>query len=185
MNNKKILFSLITVFVIFLAYRIMHPFRQETVPLKYTGKNINMKKGSSTFSHDASDQIQDLYLFSNLLYAPPEHSYKVYKNPFYKQNITPPSQKSPLKSSIDNLNIVKEKLPSEKVREDFSRFRIFGFYNKNDNISLFLKRGNQIFIISRGDVINGKYKVENISRESVTLKAEHIDDLVHIDLKNL
>ena len=163
----------------------MHPFRQETVPLKYTGKNINMKKESSSFLPGASDQIQGLYLFLNLLSAPPEHSYKVYRNPFYKPYITPPSQKPPLKLSTDSLNIVKEKLFAEKIREDFSRFRIFGFYNKKDNISLFLKRGNQIFIINRGDIINGKYKVENISRESITLKAEHINDLVHIDLKNL
>lgn len=169
-------------FVIFLVYRITHPFKQETVTsLKYTGKHPGTGSGLSSIGTDK--KFHELPLYLHLLSGQSRHSDKVYKNIFYNQGPVT-SIKKPSPEIIEPAIKIVEKNPAEKVREDFKKFRMFGFYDKNGKIALFFKKGNLVLIVGKGDLINGEYKVENISKESVTLKTQHINDLVHIDLKN-
>jgi len=180
MNNKKILFVLLGLFIIFLAYRITHPFKQETVSsLKYTGKSPGTGDGASAKGSNKNSHELSLYL--PLLSGQIKPSDKIYKNIFYNQGPVSSIKRPPPELIEPPIKIV-ERNPAEKVREDFKRFRMFGFSDENGQTAVFFKNGNLVLIVNKGDLINGKYKVENISKESVTLKAQNIDDLVHINL---
>ena len=48
--------------------------------------------------------------------------------------------------------------------------------------TLFLERGKDIFIIKEGDRIDDKYLIKEITETMLTLRAEEIDEDIHLDI---
>ena len=72
--------------------------------------------------------------------------------------------------------------PTKRVKNEISQFKIFGSYETPDDKAIFFERGKQVLVIRKGDKIDGKFLVEKISQQDVSLKSEEIDDRMHIDL---
>lgn len=162
----------------------MNPFKQEKVTvLKYTGSH-GQKTAQKSIPTKAKNKSSSSYVMLDLFTNPPKHSDKVIKNIFFKK------KSAEKKTLIDSKHKMETKVstvedPVEKIKKDLSKFRIFGSHESGDKIVLFLERGKQILVIRKGDRIDGKYLVEKITKQLVTLSADNIDEELHIDLGEL
>lgn len=176
MNSKKILIILGVVFVVILAYRIMHPYRQETVPqLTFTNSEGYTKINKKKSSHGCKQTFNIPDVMLDYFFNPPEHSAKVYKNIFFKEEIEK-TESSPAPV------IAQKDSPIKKINNDISQFKFFGSYKTPDDNAIFLEHGKQVMVVREGDKIDGKFLVKKISQQNVSLKYEEIDDLVYINL---
>ena len=170
-SKKKILIILSVIFAVTLSYRLMNPYRQKTVSqLTFTNSKVYTKtnKTGSVRGSRRTANIQDVML--DFFLNPPEHFDKVYKNIFFKEEAV----KKEVISQKDN--------PIKRVKNEISQFNIFGSYETLDDKAIFFERGKQVLVIRKGDKIDGKFLVEKISQQDVSLKSEEIDDRMHIDL---
>ena len=183
-RKKKILAILAVIFVSSIVYRIMNPFKQEKViVLKYTGSH-GQKTTRKSIPTKTKKKSSSSYVMLDLFTTPPKHSDKVIKNIFFKNK---PAEKKTLIDSKYNMEteVLTVEDPVEKIKKDLSKFRIFGLHESGDEIVLFLERGKQILLIHKGDRIDGKYLVEKITKQLVTLSADNIDEELHIDFGEL
>ncbi len=185
MERKKIiLFLLLGVFALALIYRILNPYKQPRVErLKFSPgarsaaeKPSEGKKISETTTEEGLDHFMKVFLNR------PQTVATVIKNPFFDdvkkklQNEKPaqvPKQQPVVKPST------RESL-REKVMKELSEFKVFGAYETRSEMALFIQRGKDILIVRPGDRIYGKYRVKNISKDSITITAEEIGEDVHI-----
>lgn len=188
-RKKAILFVLLGVFAITLVYRITHPYKQKKVSeLTHTG---GQSAGGTRKSPDnAAKQPEgpDEVLLGVFL-KPPHHAEQVSKNIFFqepagRQTAQPVKPEEPGPSPNKPAGPPPEN-PVEMVNRELSLFRVFGFYESDGDKVLFLERGKEILVVRKGDRIDGKYLVKAIGKDSLTLRAEHIDEDVHIDLSDL
>ncbi|MBL0732146.1 MAG: hypothetical protein JJW03_04750 [Desulfosarcina sp.] len=174
-NKKRILITLIVLFAAVFSYRIMHPYRQKTVSqLSFTSAvgYKKIKQNKSVHAAKRTSDIPDVMLV--FLSNPPEHSGKVYKNIFFKET-------AEKQAALPEPAAPQDNTPLEKVNADLQQFKIFGSFKTLDDNAIFLERGREILVVRKGDKIDGKYLVKRISKQVVSLKAEQINDLVHME----
>ena len=179
-NKHKILLVLSTFFVILVVFRIMKPYKQQTVEtLTYTTSmtQINKKQIPITSNHQADPEG---FVMLDILKHPPPHSGTVYKNFFFdepvKNTTTPVRRQTNKKPSL-----ISKKSPLEQVKEELAGLKLFGIYEAEGKTSLFIEIDNQILVVNKGDQIKGQYIVKEITRDSISLSAKHIKDVLHID----
>jgi hypothetical protein len=163
----------------------MNPFKQEKVTvLRYTESHAQKTTPKSIPAKAKNKSLSSSYVMLDLFTNPPKHSDKVIKNIFFKKK---PAEKKTLIDSKFNMKtkVLPVEDPVEKIKKDLSKFRIFGSHESGDKIVLFLERGKQIIVIRKGDRIDGKYLVEKITKQLVTISADNIDEKLHIDLGEL
>ena len=177
-SKKKILLILAVIFAVTLAYRIMHPYHQKTVSqLTFINSSGYAKINKKKFlkGRKQTFNVTDVMLDSFL--NPPEHSGKVYKNIFFREKI--------VKTDVNPAPVIPEKdSPIKKINNDISQFKFFGSYKTQDDNAIFLEREKEVLVLRKGDKIDGKFLVEKISQQDVSLKVEDMDERVHIDLGN-
>jgi Tfp pilus assembly protein PilP len=187
MDRKKIIMVvLVIIFLISLVYRIMHPFRQESVTeLTYVGDRVVVKaiKGDSSLSEqNASEEGAKVRI--DLFLSPPRHKGKVIRNVFEAttvQKTTQPAgtaKKEPQQKAA--LEIPKKENPLASAKQDLSRFNVFGMFERGDEKIVFLERGKEVLVVRKGDRIDGKYMVESITDQKIMLTAKQLSEPVYI-----
>lgn len=187
MDRKKIiLVVLVAIFIISLVYRIMHPFKQESVTeLTYVGKRVVVKsiKGPSDLSSERASSGETNVLLG-LFLNPPKHEAKVIKNVFEattaKKAISPADTARQQDQQKAAPVTAKKESPLESAQQDLSRFNVFGMFERKDEKIVFLERGKEVLVVRKGDRIDGKYLVENITDKRVTLKVRQVNEPVYI-----
>ncbi|UCD32216.1 MAG: hypothetical protein JSW04_06685 [Desulfobacterales bacterium] len=187
MDRKKIiLVVLVAIFCISLAYRIMHPFKQESVDqLTYVGKRVVVKsiKGISDLPGEEASNTGSIVLL-DLFLSPPKHKGKVIRNVFEStavKKITQPEDTAKKNEQQKTaLAVPKKENPLAVAQQDLSRFNVFGMFESKDEKIVFLERGKEVLVVRKGDRIDGKYFVENITDETVTLKSRQLDEPLYI-----
>jgi hypothetical protein len=185
-NKKKLLTVLLFVLAALLVYRLMNPFRQQRVDqLTYTGKSAGESRPvDSQNSPMGLPQEADFLL--GLLQTPPERSGRVTNPGFWGpgdrplQDESPPGTEPDSDAGADSANATLD--PTLQVKQDLSQFRIFGFFKSRGELALFMERGKEILVVRKGDRIDGVYLVADITPQVLTIRAENIDEAVHIDL---
>ena len=187
MDRKKIiLVVLVAIFCISLIYRIMHPFMQESVAeLTYVGKRVVVKSIKRTSDHPgekASNAGTKVLL--DLFLSPPKHKGKVIRNVFEatmaKKSMQPKGTAKKNEQQNAALTVPKEENPIASAKQDISRFNVFGMFESKDEKVVFLERGKEVLVVRKGDRIDGKYTVEDITDQTVTLKARQLDEPLYI-----
>jgi hypothetical protein len=64
----------------------------------------------------------------------------------------------------------QEELKLKQVREQMSQYRYLGYLNQQGVHKAFVGKGTDIYIIRKGDTLDGKFLVASIDPTSVTLK---------------
>jgi hypothetical protein len=72
-----------------------------------------------------------------------------------------------------------------QVEQELNDFKSFGYLESSKGITLFLERGKQILVVRKGDRIDGKYIVKDITSKELTLTAMAINEDIHIDISQL
>ena len=188
-RKKIILIIALCVFTVSLIYRITHPYKQERVAkLTYTGQHFQIpekNRGQQGEGSSPEEHLVKLDLFLN----PPGHSRNVSSNIFSDQKTIPEVTKhiDTEKPEKDLPEKITQTAPDKRkqVENDLSKFKSFGYLESNGERILFLERGKQIMVIRKGDRIDGKYVVKDITQKELTLTALSINEDIHIDLSEL
>lgn len=187
MDRKKIIMVvLVVVFLISLVYRIMHPFKQESVTeLTYVGKRVVVKSIKTTADRSgAKASIGERKVLLDLFMNPPRHKSKVIRNVFeattVKKTTPPPDTAKEKERQKTAPAIPKEENTLASAKQALSRFNVFGMFERGDEKVVFLERGKEVLVVRKGDRIDGKYFVEKITDQKVTLKARQLNERVYI-----
>ncbi len=190
-RQKKILLVLGVIFAITLVYRIYHPFKQaEVAQLTFTGKKTPLAAAKSENTADDKQKRIVNVIRLDLLAAPPPYSATVQKNIFFQAvspKPDPAKKKQTQKSRVAQATPTPappRKNPAEQVKQELSTYKIFGTYRQGSKNGVFLEKGKQIFVIHKGDKIEGKYRIKKITDKQITLYAEHFDEIVHLDMSD-
>lgn len=187
MDRKKIvLVFLLVILAVCLIYRITHPFKQERVgQLTYTnqGRN-NLITVKIKPSQEKNDELENLHALQDRFFNPPVLSGKVINNPFVrKKELSNNINKAPEIGNLSENHSAQENDPLYTLTNEISRFKIFGAFESEGKRAIFFGRGKEMLIVRAGDRIDGKYLVQSISDESITIKADGVDDSVTIDMR--
>jgi hypothetical protein len=167
----------------------MHPFKQGRVDeLTYTGNGAQVaskQKSSTSPGTEKSDAETKVML--DLFLNPPRTKGKVIKDVFQAtkpQDAT--AQRIEQKKAKETAPAIsKKEAYVESVNRALASLVAFGMYESGDEKIIFLERGKEVLLVRKGDRINGKYFVENITDQRVVLKAEKINEPVYIDISGL
>ena len=190
-RKKKLLLVLVAIFIAFIFYRILHPFKQERVDqLTYTSKRTRdkeIKKPSVALNKKRSDAQIEVML--DLFRNPPRHDAKIIKNIFQKtiakKMIKPEDVIQEIETQKPVAAAFKKEDPLELLHRELSSLRVFGLYESKDEKFIFLERGNEVLVVRKGDRIDGKYLIEDITKEKLVLKVMQINEPVYIDISGL
>ncbi|SMC50031.1 hypothetical protein SAMN02746065_10363 [Desulfocicer vacuolatum DSM 3385] len=195
MDDRKqtiLLCVALLILVLTLGYRFMHPYTQPRVKeLTYAGKKIISTDSFYTLEKKTSEQ-EDVSKHSDTVFD------DFFNQPFYSgdvvndfftgdvEKIKPRSEKTP-----ERLDPVKEKLSSvpssfdrlKKTMDYLLSFTFWGGFQSGEEKAIFLSRNNLVLVARIGDRINGKYLVEAIEDNSITIKALDINETLHIDMR--
>ena len=178
MNQKqKILLGLLVALAIALAYRLTNPFEQATVDRLTYARATKVAPAKVAGTYQAEVRL-------DLLKSPPQTKVTIQRDLF-----RPPSTPKP--SSDGNIQPEapapkpRPKSDREKIEEHFRRFKAFGSYQHGGKIYLFLERGKQVLVVSRGDLIDGKYKITDVAEKSATISAEGLSEPLKINFDEL
>ena len=99
----------------------------------------------------------------------------------------PTTPKPPVESNQASLppKPVPPKSEREKVQEHFRRFKAFGAYRQGEKRYLFLQRGKQVLVVTKGDRIDGKFEVIEIANFSATISAKNLSEPLKINFDEL
>ena len=188
-QQKRIFMILLLVLTGSLGYRIFNPVRQERVSsLTYTGT----LKTSPDEKADAA-QTGEFQAMIGLVEHPPVHPNAVISRNFFQPipEATPPAPEPERSLDVES-ETLDDSAPAAapapesfeaRVHRELSQLKVIGLYVSGRDRAVFFQRNKQTLVVRKGDRIDGKYLVSDITAENITLEAEHLKEKVHIDLK--
>ncbi len=179
-RNKIILAGLSVIFMLTLTYRLLNPFEQTTVA-QLTNKGQRASQPTSETapsSTDASDRIR--LAADSYLKAQPVTAEDIQRDPFDTPEVAAapaPAPEEPIEPESEG--------PEDAARNALETFKVFGSFSRGDENVLFLERKKQIILIRKGDLIDGIYRVDDFSEDSLTVTAETLASPVQIRLEDI
>ncbi len=203
-NRKKIFLCSLVLFFISLIYRILNPFTQPTVKeLTYKGKN-SLSGNVITSEQDA--EISELKLHYKELFYTKEALPKSQetKDLFYKQppyieigeDENEPEVEVEIAESATSTEDVVEVESEEDVKkrekdvalsgivEELLHLKVIGASKTERKLSFFIKDGNDLLVISRGDKVKGRYPITDLTQDYILIKIPEFNEDVRINLKD-
>ncbi len=186
LNKKYIIFVIVfMLLIISIIYRVLNPFVQPRVDkLTFTGNKSNkIIKAENTMEQTRKGRSQTLV--SKYLNRP-KTSEKVYKDLF---SIYRPPQKKKLKMSIkkdiQDQKVVEtvKKDPVSEIKEYISSYTLYGIYKSEDTKAVFLSKNKLVLVARTGDRLDGKYLIDDIQENHITIKALDLNETIHFDMR--
>lgn len=155
MDKKSILYILLAILAFSVFYRVATVPEEKRAPLKYkTGTlpaGAGLKKGL-----DTDMPVIELSRLMSGRIKPPADGVNLFY-PFFVK-VEPPKPPEPLKP------IVPMPLPVDPLEEELKLFRFLGFLEERlpagRDKRIFLSKGQNIYIVRNGDIIEGRFKVD-------------------------
>lgn len=178
-QKQKILLGLLVTLAIALAYRLTNPFEQETVDrLTYArATKVAPAKAADTSQHQAQVRL-------DLFQSAPQSSVTIQRDLFRPPSAAKPSNKDNIKPEAPAPK-PRPKSDREKIQEHFQRFKAFGSYQHGKKIYLFLQRGKQVLVVSRGDRIDGKYEITDVAEKTATISSKDLSTPLKVTFDEL
>jgi hypothetical protein len=181
-KQKIVLAALLALLGLTIAWRILHPFRQERVAsLTHNGKTVHkvrMTSGSPPpLGESLPPSAEEALPPQPRPEEPMPHTAELRRDLFWSPPAAPPggseTMQTPPPAPPD---------PMARVREELGRFRVFGAWEDSQGMAVFLERDKEILLVRKGDRIDGRYRVEAIAGERMTLMVEPEQEAIQIDL---
>jgi hypothetical protein len=190
MDKKQILFVVaLILLVVSIGYRAMNPFEQARVEtLTYTGeKSLSTRSGilneSRTKPHTVHDTVSRFI-------DPPLVSATVHQDLFAKYQPPRPSP-SPETSPEPPLDAPPVEDPDQERREliqeaerEISEYRIFGIFEHENDLFVFLTKGKQVIVAGKGDLLEDKYRIHEIEKTHIKIMAVKINEPIQLDMSD-
>ena len=190
MGKKHILFVVaLILLVVSIVYRAFNPFEQARVEaLTHTvqkrlpdrSDTINENRTSDHTVHETVSRFidpppvsatihQDLFA----IYQPPRPA------PAPEESTAPPMDDTPMEDPEQD----RRDLIQGAIRE-ISGYRIFGIFEHETNMFVFLAKDKQVFVAGKGDHLEDKYRIDDIDKTHITIMALHINEPIRLDLSD-
>ena len=171
-NRHKILLGLVLFLVVLLTYRVFNPYRQQTVSRLTYGRTTKIMADTARAA-DGTDAQRPTEVMTALLKDPPRVVITTFRDPFRKaQTSAPPRALKPVNPKPQP---PPQRSALEQAKEKLGRFKVFGSFSQGERASLFLQRGKQVLVISAGDRLDGKFKIESINGYAVVVSTSNIE----------
>jgi hypothetical protein len=187
-NKKRILALLIFLLAVSLVWRVTHPYKQPKVDaLKYSGGETEKPDKKASRKEPGASSVEESLLKLDMFLNPPAHSREQRRDLFSEQEGMDDSgvlsgETMIDKASGDNTTAAGSE---SRVEDELSTFRSFGYMERGGERILFLEKGKQIMLVRKGDRIEGKYLVKEITKNELTLTVIPGNESIHIDLSGL
>jgi len=198
-REKLILAASMTVLLFMLIYRVMNPYEQQAVKeLKYPAKSQEKaaeEKGKAGKKEDPADEIK---VMLQVLRHQPEHSGEVISPHFFQAipgispvaaapdlaNEAEPEKQAEPDFDGDKLETASGETPDAltALNEMLNQLKVIGVYSSGADRAIFFQRDKQSIIARKGDRLDGKYLVEEITADEVVFKADQVEERVRLSL---
>ena len=188
-NRKRVVLAvLICLFAVSLIYRITHPYKQPKVDsLTYSSGNLKGRNSKALKKESSVSYAEESLIKMDMFLNPPPHSRVQIKDIFSEQDVTDNMGVLSDGSQSEQISGIGENVTNQekKIEDDLSNLRAFGYMEGEGEKILFIERGKQILLIRKGDRIEGKYLVKDITKTQLILTVVDNDENVYIDLSGL
>ena len=181
-NQHKILIGLVLFLVVLLMYRVLNPYRQETVARLTYGRTTKITPSAPKTAYGRNAQ-RPTTVMTALFTNPPRVVAKTNRDPFRKA-----AQPAPVRASQPvNPKPPPAAKPSalDQAKKRLGRFKVFGSFRQKERKSLFLQRGKQVLVITEGDRIDGKFKIESIDGNTAVVSTSDLDTPFEFEFEEL
>ncbi len=190
-RKKQLLIFLGIIFAISLVYRLLHPFRQQTVEeLTYTGERPAAVEVEKVISYQEAMGFSDVKrnVMIDLFFNAPHHSANVMKDIFSDKSSgltrTTSNIAAVSKDTAGKVAMSQKKTPLAQMYQDLSQLKVFGIYEDGSEKVLFLENEKGVTLVRKGDRIDGKYHVKNITDLSLIIRSEKLHMNVSYDISD-
>ena len=178
-KKRQILVGLLLILSVTVIYRLMNPFEQQTVDRLTYGRTTRVVPDNPTPSNN-QESNRTSQVMTALLNQPPTLSSEVKRNPFQMANASrASSQAGPAAPAPPP----PPRSAQDRIREALQQFTRFGDFRRGKERYIFLERGKQVLVVGPGDVIDGKYKVEAIGDQSISVTTTESPEPVEVGLE--
>jgi hypothetical protein len=187
-KKKSILALLILLFALSLIYRVTHPYKQPKVDaLKYSGGETATPEKKAGRKDSGASSVEESLVKLDLFLNPPVHSREQRRDLFSEQAGLDNSAMRSAENRVDQASGDNTSAAGSEagVEDDLSSFRSFGYMERGGERILFIEKGKQIMLVRKGDTIEDKYLVKEITKNELTLTVIPGNESVHIDLSGL
>lgn len=184
-KRKRLLLALVALWCLIILQRQTFWVEQKRVPLKYVKGNTFTKVSRN------SKEESDLIVRLDLLKGRPKAEGGNPKNIFvpieaFLPPPPPPSPPPPLPPPPSPPPTppgpTAEELAIMKARQELGQFRYLGYLNREGREEAFLSRGKTLFIVKRGDTIQGQFILNDLEANHITIKDQQTNLEVTITL---
>lgn len=162
-NKKNLMFASLFVLAITLFARlaIVRP-KQIHVPLKYKSSNKILPKDKYVNLNIPELKLDQL--------NKPKIKYQENTKNIFKSIIIPPVKHKPAPAPVIPTPRPAPSIPKRNPLEDeLKKIQFIGFSENKGKVSVFLAKGDNLFVVSKGEKIEDKFIVKNITQTDVIL----------------
>lgn len=169
MAGKK---HLLIIFAVIWAGIIAYNYSNFTAPRQVKTSDAN--KAAAKGGH-GSFRPESLRIMTELL-KKPAYAYKGVKRDIF----SPLKMPSPVK---EGPNAPQDPPPPSQLQALASQIKFVGFLEKSENRTVFLSRGSDIIMVKKGDLIDGRFRVAEITNAIMTVKDETTGENVTLEME--
>lgn len=181
-KRKRLLLALAALWCLIILQRQTFWVEQKRVPLKYVKGNTFTKVSRS--SKEESDLIVRLDLLKGRPGAEGGNPKNIFVpiEAFLPPPPLPPSPPQPPPLPPPLPGPTAEELAAQRARQELGQFRYLGYLNRGKSEQAFLSRGKTLFIVKRGDTIQGQFILNELEANHITIKDQQTNLKVTITL---
>jgi hypothetical protein len=189
-QKKKVLAAVVVLLALTVVYRIMNPYTQDRVgTLTFEngggaqvrdGKSVKLSDSMVLIDRDQPDSIVSRWLNR------PSRSGKTVNDLFAsidkkeEETVTITETFEPVELPVE-IEVAYD--PVQRAKEHISSFTFLGTYKSAGKRAIFMGKDKLVLVVRVGDRIDGNYLVEEITDNSVRIKALDINETIHLDIR--
>ena len=181
-KQKKVLIILLAALGAIVLYKFLAPVpRQRVKALTYTGNKHKNRLTKNKPSETSS--ATDFLVRTDILNKPAFKNSKVKRDLFYLKGQTKNSDemegdKSPIVEKVPD-----ESIPKHRAEIDLPQYSFFGSLTKDGIKTVFLSKGNDIYLIKKGKKVDNNYLVCSIETGIMTLLLQNSSEEIRVSLQ--
>jgi len=178
-KKKKILVILLAVLLAILLYKFIVPVpRQRVKTLTYTGEKYKNRLNKNIPSEKSP--LVDPLVRTDILNKPAFNNSKVKRDLFFPQQET--TSNTINDENVSNNDSV-ESVPKHRAEIELPQYSFFGSLIKEGQKTLFLSKGEDIYLVRKGKKLNKDYIVFDIDAQIMTLLLPNTNEEIKIRLQ--
>jgi len=191
-KHKKIVFAAaVLLFALSLAYRLMNPYTQKRVErLTFQGApavtvDIPGSQDTAAVTAEKNDPLLSRTLHQQRCSGNVVHDlFALAPNREKEESETAEVMAPSFQTEPEVLPLPPKNDPVQRAVEWVSALQLLGRYESREKTAVFFSRNNRVHVVSAGDTMDDNYRIEEIHKDFITIKAIDINETIHLDTRD-